>query len=76
MQIPNIIGLLSIYVESFLKVFKQFNSFGVWSLGVGVWCFRVLLGQIDAVKVLIKMFIFSLKGIRSQLPVEFCFFTT
>ena len=44
MQIPNIIGLLSIYVESFLKVFKQFNSFGVWSLGVGVWCFRVLLG--------------------------------
>ena len=36
--------LLTIYVESVLKVFKHFNSFGVWSLGVGFGCFRGLLG--------------------------------
>ena len=26
--------LLSIYLESVLKVFKHFNSLGVWSLGL------------------------------------------
>ena len=36
MLFPNINRyLLSIYVESVLKVFKYFNSLGVWSLGVG-----------------------------------------
>ena len=33
--------LLSVYVESVLKVFKHFNSLGVSSLGVGFWCFNV-----------------------------------
>ena len=34
--IPNVIKcLLNIYVESVLKAFKHFNSFEVWSLGVG-----------------------------------------
>lgn len=29
--------LLGICVESILKVFKRFNSPGVWSLGLGFW---------------------------------------
>ena len=33
--------LLSIYAESILKVFKHFKSPGVWSLGVGFWCFNI-----------------------------------
>ena len=36
MQIPNKNRyLLSIYVGSILEVFKNFNSLGVWNLGVG-----------------------------------------
>ena len=42
MQIPNMNRyLLSIYVESVLKVFKHLDSLGVWSLGVGFWCFNI-----------------------------------
>ena len=33
--------LLSIYVESILKVFKHFSSTQVWSLGVGSWRFNI-----------------------------------
>ena len=41
MQIPNIDRyLLRFYVESVLKAIKYFNSLGVWSLGVGFWCFK------------------------------------
>ena len=41
MQIPNInINLLSIYVESVLKIFKHFKSM---SLTVGFWCFNISL---------------------------------
>ena len=43
--IPNVSRcLLNIYVESVLKAFKHFDSFGVWSSGAGFWCFRALLG--------------------------------
>ena len=39
MQIPNIYRyLLSIHIESVLKVFKHFNSLRVWSLGVDFRC--------------------------------------
>ena len=42
MQIPNTNRyLLSIYVESVLKVFKHFNSLRVWSLGVSFWCYNI-----------------------------------
>ena len=30
--------MLSIYVESVLKVFKHFNSLEVWSLDLSFWC--------------------------------------
>ena len=44
MQIPNInINLLSIYVESVLKILKHFKSMRVWSLTVGFWCFNISL---------------------------------
>ena len=43
MQIPyKTRYFLSIYVESVLKIFKQFNSLRVVSLGVGFWCFNFL----------------------------------
>ena len=43
MQITNINRyLLNIYEEPVLKFFKQFNSHGVWSLGVGFCCFLVV----------------------------------
>ena len=39
MQIPNIYRyLLSIRIESVLKVFKNFNSLRVWGLSVGFRC--------------------------------------
>ena len=42
MQIPKMNKyLLSLYVESVLKVLKHFNSLGAWSLGVGFWCFNI-----------------------------------
>ena len=42
MQILNINKyLLSIYVESGFKAFKQFNSMEVWRLGVGFGCFNI-----------------------------------
>ena len=42
MQVPNIDRyLLSIYAESVLKVFKHFNSLGVWCLSVGFCCFNI-----------------------------------
>ena len=42
MQISNVTRyLLSIYVESVLKVFKYFNSLRVWSLRVNFWCFNI-----------------------------------
>ena len=51
MQTPSISRYwLNIYVESVLKVFKHFNLFEVWSLGVGVWCFRVILGKSTQLK--------------------------
>ena len=76
MPIPKVCRcLLNIYVESVLKAFKHFNSFRIWSLGVGFWCFRILLGYIDTVKVLIKILIFCLKGIGSRIPAEFFFLT-
>ena len=44
MQIPNKNRyLLSIYVESVLKVFKNLNPWWVWSLGVGFWYFDISL---------------------------------
>ena len=44
MQIPNINRyLLSIYVESVLKIFKHFKSMRVWRLIVGFWCFNISL---------------------------------
>ena len=42
MQIPNMIRyFLSIHVELVLKFFKYFESFGVWSLGIGFWRFNI-----------------------------------
>ena len=42
MQIPKINRyLLTIYVESVLKVFKHFTSLGVWSLSLGFWYFSI-----------------------------------
>ena len=42
MQIPKMNRyLLSIYVESILKVFKYFSSLEVWNLGLGFWCFNI-----------------------------------
>ena len=42
MQFPNINRyLLSLYVESVLKVFKDFNLLGTWSLGKGFWSFNI-----------------------------------
>ena len=67
-------SLLSIHVESVLKVFKYFNSFGVWSLFVGCRCFNIsnIFGTFRVtqkkVKFLIKMLIFSLKSIGSLFP--------
>ena len=47
MQIPNIYRyLLSIHVESVLKVFKHFNSLRVWTLGVGFRCLVITLSLI------------------------------
>ena len=45
--------LLSIYEESFLKVFKHFKPLRVCNCGAGLWY----------LKVLIKIFKFSLKSI-------------
>ena len=39
--------LLSIYVESVLKVFKRFNSLRVYSLGVVYWCFIISYRQVQ-----------------------------
>ena len=65
-QIPNTNRyLLSIYVQSGPEVFQNFSSVGFWSLGEDIWCFNVIsslslfwviLGQIDNVKVLMKIF--------------------
>ena len=37
--------LLSIYVESALRVLTFFNSLGVWNLGISFWCFFILVNR-------------------------------